>query len=168
MSGKLDQSLDEILNTRREGARRARGRGGRRAPNPARKSTAAPVDGVKKSTRAVKPAAKPSMPNGSAAGNGESKIIVNNLPVDIDERQIKLAYVKLDAKLYEVKSLSHLANTWLVTTAVWQTCFVSSSADDQKVKPVFEVNGREHTIRIVYSGELSTSEPSGESSAAAK
>ena len=79
MSGKLDQSLDEILNTRREGARRARGRGGRRAPNLARKSIAAPVDGVKKNTRAAKPAAKPSVPNGPVAGHGESKIIVNNL-----------------------------------------------------------------------------------------
>lgn len=79
MSGKLDQSLDEILNTRREGARRARGRGGRRVPNPARKSTATPVDGVKKNTRIAKPVAKPAVPNGSAAGHGESKIIVNNL-----------------------------------------------------------------------------------------
>lgn len=79
MSGKLDQSLDEILNTRREGARRARGRGGRRAPNPARKSITTPVDGVKKNTRAAKPVAKPSVPNGSVAGHGESKIIVNNL-----------------------------------------------------------------------------------------
>ena len=57
-----------------------------------------------------------------------------------------LAYVKLDAKLCEVKSLSHLANTWLVTIAVWQTRFASSSADDQKVQPVVEVISRERTI----------------------
>ena len=79
MSGKLDQSLDEILSTRRKTAGR-RGRGGRRAGNGTKAARAAPVGGIQKNTRSAKAApAKGAVPSGPAAGSGESKIIVSNL-----------------------------------------------------------------------------------------
>lgn len=79
MSGKLDQSLDEILSTRRKTAGRP-GRGGRRVGSRAKTVTAAPVGGIHKNTRGAKTApAKSAAPSGPAAGNGESKIIVSNL-----------------------------------------------------------------------------------------
>ena len=78
MSGKLDQSLDEILSTRRKTAGR-RGRGVRRAGT-AKVATAAPVGGIQKTTRGAKTApVKSAVPSGPAAGSGESKIIVSNL-----------------------------------------------------------------------------------------
>ena len=79
MSGKLDQSLDEILSTRRKTAGR-RGRGVRRAGAGTKAAAAAPVGGVQKNARLAKTApAKSAVPSGPAAGNGESKIIVSNL-----------------------------------------------------------------------------------------
>ena len=79
MSGKLDQSLDEILSTRRKTAGH-RGRGGRRVGTRAKAVTAAPVGGIQKNTKGAKTApAKSAVPSGPAAGNGESKIIVSNL-----------------------------------------------------------------------------------------
>lgn len=77
MSGKLDQSLDQILNTRRSSARR--GRGGRRAPNSTKIHVAVPVGGIKKNTKPTKGAGRATVPSGPAAGNGESKIIVSNM-----------------------------------------------------------------------------------------
>lgn len=79
MSGKLDQSLDEILSTRRSSARRGRGR---RAPNTGKTNgvtTTAPVGGIKKTTRPTRTNVKATVPTGPASGNGESKIIVSNL-----------------------------------------------------------------------------------------
>ncbi len=81
MSSKLDQSLEDILSTRRKtvgGRGRGRGRG-RRVPNAARVTTAAPAGGVQKSTKATRATGKASAPNGPAAGTGDSKIIVSNL-----------------------------------------------------------------------------------------
>ncbi|KAF4554805.1 RNA recognition motif-containing protein 12 [Elsinoe fawcettii] len=87
MSSKLDQSLDEIT-------------GGRRSARPnqrrARKSaTAAPVGGVGKKTATKPLKATPTGPKaaGKAAATlparGPSKIIVSNLPDDVNEQQIK-------------------------------------------------------------------------------
>jgi THO complex subunit 4 len=78
MSGKLDQSLDEILSTNRRTSTRGNRRG-RKAPQAGRTTaTVAPVGGVKKSTRPAKGAVK-SVPTGPSAGSGESKIVVSNL-----------------------------------------------------------------------------------------
>ncbi|KAM5475013.1 RNA-binding RNA annealing protein [Microsporum audouinii] len=82
MSGKLDKSLDEILSTRRQ-ARRTNQR------RPAAKAAkAAPVGGVRKSTRQAKPTSK-AIPAGPAVGSGEGKIIVSGLPADVNEANIK-------------------------------------------------------------------------------
>lgn len=77
MSGKLDQSLDDILSTRRQTARRDRG--GRRAASSARTMVAAPAEGIKKSSKVARGVVRTAVPSGPAAGNGEFKIIVSNL-----------------------------------------------------------------------------------------
>jgi len=94
MSGKLDQSLDEILSTQKS----VRGRGqrrGRRAPQAGRTTAvvAAPVGGVKKNPKQAKGAVK-AIPTGPSGGNGESRIQVSNLPKDVNEGQIKEYFVK--------------------------------------------------------------------------
>ena len=76
MSGKLDQSLDEILSTQRRsnrGGKRVRGRTGK--PTPA----AAPVGGVKKTTKPARGATNKAIPTGPSGGSGDSKIVVSNL-----------------------------------------------------------------------------------------
>lgn len=79
MSAKLDQSLDEILSTRK--TPRGRGRG-RRAPTSARTNgatAAAPVGGIQKTVRNTRGSARAAAPTGPTAGSGESKVIVSNL-----------------------------------------------------------------------------------------
>ncbi|CAJ2511633.1 Uu.00g072580.m01.CDS01 [Anthostomella pinea] len=86
MSGKLDQSLDEILSTTRST------RGGRRQPQrrAARQTTtAAPVGGVRKTSKQTRGAATKLTPGRAAGGHGESKVVVSNLPKDVNEGQIK-------------------------------------------------------------------------------
>lgn len=79
MSNKLDKSLDEILTTRRDVAKKGGPRGrGRRVPNGGRAAAAAPVGGIQKKARATNGITK-AAPNGPAGGSGESKIIVSNL-----------------------------------------------------------------------------------------
>ncbi|KAL8730535.1 MAG: hypothetical protein Q9166_003988 [cf. Caloplaca sp. 2 TL-2023] len=86
MSAKLDMALDDVVM--KERTERRRGRGGRRVANAARKATA-PVGGIQKNTRPAKGAVKPAVANGLASGNGESKIIVSNLPSDVTEKNVK-------------------------------------------------------------------------------
>lgn len=81
MSGKLDQSLDEILSSRRHSARRG-GRGANRNTNASKRNVAPPVGGVKKNhttTRNARGAGRQVVPSGPADGAGVSKIIVSNL-----------------------------------------------------------------------------------------
>lgn len=76
MTSKLDQSLDDIVTTKRIARR---GRGGRRVANARAKATG-PAGGVVKNTRAAKAAVKAAVPTGPASGTvGDSKIIVSNL-----------------------------------------------------------------------------------------
>ncbi|KAK2752898.1 hypothetical protein FQN54_008051 [Arachnomyces sp. PD_36] len=92
MSGKLDQSLDEILSTRRGGSRRGTrnraSRGGKAQP-----AAAAPVGGIKKATKNTKATGK-SVPTGPSGASGESKIIVSGLPPDVNEANIKEYFTK--------------------------------------------------------------------------
>lgn len=73
MSGKLDKSLDEILVNRRQGDRRRSRRSA--ASKPA--ASAVPVGGVKKTTKAAKPAGKSAQAGHPAST--ESKIMVSGL-----------------------------------------------------------------------------------------
>ncbi|KAI0013217.1 RNA recognition domain-containing protein [Xylariaceae sp. FL0662B] len=92
MSGKLDQSLDEILSTQRRGAS---GRGGRRSVrrSAGRPATTAPVGGVQKTSKQPRAAAAKQAPAKTAGGSGESKVVVSNLPKDVTESQIKEYFV---------------------------------------------------------------------------
>jgi THO complex subunit 4 len=81
MSGKLDQSLDEILSTQKRGSRTRRGAGAgaaRRAPSGRTTAVAAPVGGIKKPAKAARGAVK-AIPTGPSGGSGDSKIVVSNL-----------------------------------------------------------------------------------------
>ncbi|XPS74909.1 RNA-binding RNA annealing protein [Ascochyta lentis] len=82
---RLDQSLESIISSRKQSGRK--GRAGRR-PDAARPAaTAAPVGGVKKSTKQSKqPKAAPA---GPAAVGAESKIMISNLPLDVEQNQLQ-------------------------------------------------------------------------------
>ncbi|KIY03932.1 uncharacterized protein Z520_00624 [Fonsecaea multimorphosa CBS 102226] len=82
MSGRLDQSLDSIIDSQKKAKREAR----RRNVGKSTGSTA-PVGGVKKATKPVKSAIKPSA--GAASQSRPSKIVVSGLPFDVNEAQIK-------------------------------------------------------------------------------
>lgn len=86
MSGKLDQSLDEILSTQRRNATKRRTT--RRTSVGNRPAPTAPAGGIQKKSQAARNANKPA--NGKTSGLiGESKIMVSNLPKDVSEAQIK-------------------------------------------------------------------------------
>lgn len=74
MSGRLDQSLDSIIDSQKKQKRENRNRG-RKVGKP--QATAAPVGGVKKSTRPVKSAIKPAA--GATPVSKTSKIVVSGL-----------------------------------------------------------------------------------------
>ncbi|KAI0131079.1 hypothetical protein F4814DRAFT_404756 [Daldinia grandis] len=85
MSGKLDQSLDEIVSTQRRVVGKGRQNPRRSTRRPA---TTAPVGGVQKTSRQPRAAAAKQIP-AKATGSGESKVVVSNLPKDVNEGQIK-------------------------------------------------------------------------------
>ncbi|KAG8527763.1 uncharacterized protein KY384_007917 [Bacidia gigantensis] len=93
MSGKLDQSLDQILSDRKT-TNRGRGRGRRVGNRAAKVTSAAPAGGIQKKTRAGRPAAATTITNGKAPAAGDTKIIVSNLPSDVSEAQIKEYFTK--------------------------------------------------------------------------
>lgn len=77
--GKLDQSLDDILKTRRQSARS--GGRGRRVANTGKPQTSvsAPVGGVSKNARGAKSNTRAIQAVIPITGTGESKIIVSGL-----------------------------------------------------------------------------------------
>ncbi|KAI1188369.1 hypothetical protein F5B17DRAFT_271323 [Nemania serpens] len=85
-SGKLDQPLDEIISTQRRavGARRRNPR-----HSSGRPAAASPVGGVQKTSRQPRNAATKQAPAKAAGNHGESKVVVSNLPKDVNELQIK-------------------------------------------------------------------------------
>ncbi|KAI1825781.1 hypothetical protein F4861DRAFT_537800 [Xylaria intraflava] len=86
MSGKLDQPLDEIISTQRRAV------GGRRRSqrrSTGRTATTAPVGGVQKTSKPPRNAVTKQAPVKAAAAHGESKVVVSNLPKDVNESQIK-------------------------------------------------------------------------------
>lgn len=89
MSGKLDQSLDQIMSdTKPTGRRGGKRPPPRRAKSKAKTAIVAPAGGVQKARAAPKTA--PKGPTLTAATSGESKIQVSNLPEDVTETQIKV------------------------------------------------------------------------------
>ncbi|KAK7453710.1 RNA recognition domain-containing protein [Colletotrichum acutatum] len=106
MSGKLDQSLDEILSTQRRSAG-GPGRRSQRRSTGGRPAAAAPVGGVQKTSRPARGTAA-SKPNAAkpAQGSGDSKVIVSNLPKDVNEQQIKLGLAPLISMTMQYEVLS--------------------------------------------------------------
>jgi THO complex subunit 4 len=106
MSGRLDQSLDTIIDGQKKAKREQRRRQGKPG-RPAGKVTSAPVGGVKKSTRPVKTTLKGAA-TGPSAPQRDSTIVVSGLvsnfpsfvlhwkltnssqPHDVNEAQIKV------------------------------------------------------------------------------
>ncbi len=93
MSGKLDQSLDQIMKDTKPvgGGRRGRigkPRSTRRAAVKAKAAIAAPTGGVQKNTKTNVRSTASTLT--APSGSGESKIIVSNLPDDVTETQIKV------------------------------------------------------------------------------
>ncbi|KAK1832177.1 hypothetical protein QBC39DRAFT_371279 [Podospora conica] len=86
MSGKLDQTLDEILSTQRRNANKRRST--RRTSVGNRPAPAAPAGGVQKKPQPGRNGTKQT-PAKSGGLVGESKIMVSNLPKDVSEGQIK-------------------------------------------------------------------------------
>lgn len=75
MSGKLDQSLGEVISAQRRSAGRRRSqRAGANGPKPA-----APVGGIQKNAKNARGAAGKAAPARAATPHGESKVIVSNL-----------------------------------------------------------------------------------------
>jgi hypothetical protein len=73
MSGRLDQSLDSIIDSQKKAKRDTQ----RRRKPVGTKARAAPVGGVKKATKPVKSAVKPA--GGASAPTQPSKIVVSGL-----------------------------------------------------------------------------------------
>jgi THO complex subunit 4 len=84
MSGKLDQSLDEILTSQRRN-QQGRRRSQRRAAGAARPAPTAPAGGIQKNTKPARGATKPT-PAKAAGLTGESKIMVSNLVSRVHKR----------------------------------------------------------------------------------
>jgi len=87
----MEQSLDDILKASKTSRR---GRSGRKSTGTGRPATtAAPVGGVSKSTKQQgrQPKAAPTAP--AASLGGETKIMVSNLPRDIDNAQLQDYFV---------------------------------------------------------------------------
>ena len=82
MSGRLDQSLDTIIDGQKKAKREQRRRQGKPG-RPAGKVTTAPIGGVKKSTKPVKTAHKVGS-TGPAAPQRESTIVVSGLVSDFN------------------------------------------------------------------------------------
>jgi len=85
-SNKMEQSLDDILKASKTSRR---GRAGRRSGAGRPAAAPAPVGGVSKSTKQGKQTkAAPTAP--AASLGGETKIMVSNLPRDIDQTQLQV------------------------------------------------------------------------------
>jgi THO complex subunit 4 len=90
MSGKLDQSLDQIMKDTGKPAsgRHRRPRVPRTAKAKAKAAIRAPTGGVQKNKVETKTPA--TMTARTAKTTSDSKIIVSNLPEDVTETQIKV------------------------------------------------------------------------------
>ncbi|KIV87243.1 hypothetical protein, variant [Exophiala sideris] len=95
MSGRLDQSLDSIIDGQKKAKRENRQR---KVRKPA--GTAPPVGGVKKTTKPVKSAVRPAA--GALSQAKSSKIVVSGLPFDVNEAQIKEYFTKSVGKVKKV------------------------------------------------------------------
>jgi len=148
MSGKLDQSLDTILAARKKTSRP------RRAPRRgtgAKPAAAAPVGGVKKTTRpANKGEKKAHVPTGPA--KSESKIMVSNLPSDVTETQIKEYFQKT---VDPVKRILLVYGPNGQSRGIATVIFSKPTAAAKAVKELngVKVDGRPMKVEVIVEGK---------------
>jgi len=142
MSGKLDTALDDIVKTQRRNRPARRGRAAKKSGPPS-----GPAGGVKKNTRAApaKPAAASSAPRTS----GDSKIIVSNLPTDVNEGQIK------DFFNQTVGAIKSVVLTYGPSGISRGTATITFRAAESAQKALKDVNGlpidnRPLKVEVVY------------------
>ncbi|OSS45574.1 hypothetical protein B5807_09536 [Epicoccum nigrum] len=99
---RLDQSLESIISSRKQSVRK--GRGGRRPDAGRPAAAAAPVGGVKKTTKHAKQSGK-TAPSGPAPTGGESKIMISNLPLDIEQGQLQEFFASADVGVGRPKKI---------------------------------------------------------------
>ncbi|KAL9088468.1 MAG: hypothetical protein Q9165_006192 [Trypethelium subeluteriae] len=159
MADQLNQSLDEILSTRRSGrpARGPRGSRGRRAVGRTTRTTVknvAPANGInKKGASNAKAAAKQTNPpTGPSGAKGQSKIIVSNLPADVTENQIKEYFGKNIGPVKQV-TLTYGPNG--VSRGICTIAFVNSESSAQAAKDLngVLVDKRPMKIEVVIGAE---------------
>ncbi|KAJ5497127.1 hypothetical protein N7463_009114 [Penicillium fimorum] len=138
MSANLDKSLDDLVGSRRQTARR---RGGAR-----RTATKPPaVGGVKKSTKAAPKAAHPA----PVAQTGSSKILVSGLPSDVSEANIKEYFNKSAGPVKRVM-LTYNQNGTSRGIASIQFNRADTAAKATKELNGLLVDGRPMKIEVVY------------------
>ncbi|ROV97755.1 hypothetical protein VMCG_07412 [Cytospora schulzeri] len=153
MSGKVDQSLDEIISTQKSGNRRSSAR------KPARPASKAPVGGVHKNTKPARGTGAKHAPARGAKNTGESKIIVSNLPKDVSESQIKEYF---QSAVGGVKKADIVYGPGGVSRGIANVVFFQS---DGARKAYQKLNGllidnRPIKVEVVVTGELVPEPPS--------
>ncbi|KAJ9604459.1 RNA-binding RNA annealing protein [Cladophialophora chaetospira] len=128
MSGRLDQSLDSIIDSQKKAKRETRRRKVGKPTGPT-----APVGGVKKATRPAKSAIKPAA--GALAQARSSKIVVSGLPFDVNEAQIKEYFGK---SVGNVKKVSLQYNQTGASRGIADIIF---SKPDAAAKAAKDLNG---------------------------
>lgn len=138
---KMELSLDEILKSSKKSG--GRGRGGRRN-NPGRPAASgAPVGGVAKNTRQNKPAkANPAAP--APALGGETKIMVSNLPHDVEQDALQKYFVDVGLGRPKKILMQYGPNGRSLgsATIIW-------NKHDQAVKATSTLNGVKIDNRLV-------------------
>lgn len=141
MSNKMELSLDEILKTSKKSG--GRGRGGRRSNAGRPAASTAPVGGVAKSTKQSRPAkATPTAP--AASMGGETKIMVSNLPLDVEQDALQKYFVDVGLGRPKKILMQYGPNGRSLgsATIIW-------NKHDQAVKATSTLNGVKIDNRLV-------------------
>ncbi|KAI0392543.1 RNA recognition domain-containing protein [Xylariaceae sp. FL0594] len=143
MSSKLDRPLDEIISSRAVGRRRTQRR------SAGRPAAAAPVGGIQKTSRPARNAAAKQAPT-KASGNSDSKVVVSNLPKDVNEAQIKEYFTTSVGPIKRVE-LSYGPNS--VSRGIATVTFLKADGASKAFNQLngILVDGRPMKIEIVVS-----------------
>lgn len=138
MSGRLDQSLDSIIDSQKKS---------KRPQSRRQKPKTGPVGGVKKTTRPVKSAVKPSAGPAPRAPKN-SKIVVSQLPLDVTENQIKEYFGK---SVGPIKKVSLHYNQHGESRGIADIIFVKpeSAALAAKEQNGIKIDGRPMKVEVI-------------------
>ncbi|EPS32668.1 hypothetical protein PDE_07628 [Penicillium oxalicum 114-2] len=140
MSANLDKSLDDLVGSRRQTARR-RGAGRRAAAKPS-------VGGVKKASKTTKATAKVVHPTPTAPA-ASSKIIVSGLPSDVSEANIKEYFAKSAGPVKKVMLTYNQNGT---SRGIASIIFSKADTATKAAKELngLHVDGRPMKIEVVF------------------